>query len=337
MTNGNSTALVTPGEDAPSATGSRYAPGVQQQQSMSWLLRVPLSVAIYGAPKLGKTTDILFAFPERALWFADVQALWPSMGTVGWAPNQQDVVQATTLQGALERLAAIRKSGGAGKYKAIIFDDTSLMATATIQALQKATNNKYEAWSRLDSIFGELISEARLMNAHIIFSGHEVPADPEKSRTMGTFQLPSYQLAMRLPAICSLVARVVRDPVRMAPSAAYAGPSDPSSRGWVVGDRLGVLSGPSLPVNLAELLRSRGHDIRRPDIWHDAIETAVQAACTYVAQGSNAQEVGAYYVNRGASEGWTEFMARWFLRDFRDRRLIANQPSALQGMLAGLY
>lgn len=334
MTQPDSPAQPAPGTPAPAA-GERFARSAAQQRDVAWMTRIPLSIALYGTPKLGKTTDILFAFPERTLWFADAQALWPSLGVVGWAPARDNVVQVTTLTDAVN---ALKKLGGkAGVYDAIVFDDTSLMAKATILALQAATTNKYDAWSKLDSLFGELISLARAMKAHIVFSGHEAPADPEKGRPMGTFQLPSYQLALSLPAICSMVFRVVRDPLRSDPPAAYAGPTDPSSRGWVVGDRTGILRSANLPVNLAELLRATGYDIRRPAQWHDAIEKAVTDACAAVEQGYAPAEVGGYYVRQGVAEGWTEHMLQWFVRDFRDRRQIRNQPSRLHGMLQALY
>ena len=309
---------------------SQFRLSAAQMNAVEWFQRQSIAVALYGAPKLGKTTDMLYAFAEGAHWFADAQALWPSSPIVGFMPTMDRISPSVDLDTTLTEIRKIKR----GSVRVIVIDDASLQAANTERKYRDMKMDTFAMWTKLDQTFNAIIQEARNIGASVVFSGHESPADPKKGKMLGTFQLPSQRMSNSLPAVCSIVLRAVPDMMRKNPGSAYVAGADGRATGWITGDRTHVVRAQA-PLNIAEILRASGIPAPRPAQYEAAIESAVSQSFDWVMSGANRREVVSYV--HGAicqPHGWTDPMIRWYLRDLRDRQEIRSQPSTLSSMLA---
>lgn len=209
--------------------------------------------AIYSPPKFGKTSDIIYAFPD-ALFIAAPGALNPAVSVVG-IEQLRLVIDAETIQDVTSLLIRYGK-----KVRAIVVDDFSVIADETIRRSEKKKNG-WKFWANMRNLLLDLRGAARDAGCHIVFNCHERPAGTAKNgmTRRGGPKLPG-QMPEDFPALADLVLRARYDPSRIGWPYAYSAGPDPD---WIVGDRYDVVKN-AAPMNLGEILRAAGYDIPRP-------------------------------------------------------------------------
>ncbi len=271
--------------------------------------------AIYGPSSIGKTTDLLYSFPN-GLFLAPPGALKPAHHVVGYVPAH---AEAATIDDATKRL---REAAKAGKYDAVIVDDFSLLAEQTIAHLENVKKlTGFKLWGVVRDEVLEFRDVARRCGMHVVLTAHEsTPRTVNGSFVRGGPKLPG-KLPEDVPTACDLVLRAAHDSTRKGWHASYRCTVDDPQ--WVTKDRHGVTPDRA-PMNLAEILRAAGYDIARaPGLeWQEevvatlanALVTDAANAATYLAQG---RDLAAQYSDN-------PLHIRWVMRDALDRAALAR-------------
>jgi hypothetical protein len=267
-------------------------------------------VAVYGPSGIGKTTDLLYSFPN-GFFVAPTGALKPAHKVVGFVPESGE---ASTIMEATKLVADLGKRTDS-KYDAIIVDDFSLLAESTVNALEKKFSG-FKLWGAVRDAVLDFRNTARHAGMHVILTAHE-----STPRTMnGTFIRGGPRLPGRLPedvpTACDLVLRAAFDQSRRGWHACYRCTIDDPQ--WVTKDRHGVTPDRA-PMNLAEILRAAGYTINRaPGLeWQEEL---VEAFTTALLEGGNDEAALMAEVIEIAREKTTDDLhVRWVMRDALDR------------------
>lgn len=273
-------------------------------------------VAIYGPSGIGKTTDLLYSFP-RGLFVAPPGALKPAEKVVGSIP---DSLEAATIMDATK---IVQQHGKAGKYDAIIVDDFSLLSESTVNALEKK-HTGFKLWGAVRDAVLEFRDTSRHAGLHVVLTAHE-----STPRTMnGTFirggpRLPG-RLPEDLPTACDLVLRAAYDGSRRGWHACYRCTIDDPQ--WVTKDRHGVTPDRA-PMNVAEILRCAGYEIRRADgqDWQEPLVAALSTAL--VENPAEEKELMQEAVELCKEHTDNQLMTRWVMRDALDRAALRRAQS----------
>ena len=144
-------------------------------------------IAIYGPSGAGKTTDLLYSFPN-GIFIAPPGAIKPAHKVVGHVPES---TEAATIMEATE---LVKKLGQNKKYDAIIVDDFSLLAEQTVAALEKKLSG-FKLWGEMRNVVLAFRDTARRAGMHVVLTAHE-----STPRTVnGTFIRGGIMLPGRLP------------------------------------------------------------------------------------------------------------------------------------------
>lgn len=269
---------------------------------------------IYGLGGLGKTTDCLYAFPG-GYYIAPPGALKPAHSIVGCDPKCDD---AKTISEAAKLL---REAGKKGQYAAVIVDDFSHLAQATVSELEGKGLDGFKLWGALRDEVLNFRDQARRCGMHIVLTAHEAPPRTVKGAAVrGGPQLPG-KLPEDLPTACDLVLRMTQDSTRRGWHANYRCTVDDPM--WTTKDRHGVTPDRA-PANLGEILRAAGYVLPRATglEWQDEVVDVLSKALLNDPANATA------YLREAQSmcESKTEnpFHVRWVMRDALDRAALVR-------------
>lgn len=218
------------------------------------MAKIPAFVCIYGPPKLGKTTDVIASFPYGT-FIAEPAALKPA----SWLGVELKRDQIIPL-GTLTDIIAWLRNRTTAHRDALVVDDFTMVMDRTVAV---AKSGGYELWGTIRKQLIGLRDIARQTGVHIIFTAHEKgPSEYHNSNLRGGPCLPG-QMVEGFPAACDLVLRAVVKPeedTRIGWGGCYRCNVNDST--WIHGDRHGITPD-YCPMNLAEILRAAGYELKR--------------------------------------------------------------------------
>jgi hypothetical protein len=269
--------------------------------------------AIYGPSGLGKTTDLIYSFPN-GLFVAPTGALKPAYHVVGNVPQS---VEASTIMEATKIVSGLSKDNTKG-FDAVIVDDFSLLAESTVAALEKK-HTGFKLWGAVRDAVLEFRDVARHAGLHVVLTAHEsAPRTMNGSFIRGGPKLPG-RLPEDLPTACDLVLRAAHDSTRRGWHACYRCTIDDPQ--WVSKDRHGVTPDKA-PMNIAEILRMAGYEIRRaPGLeWQEEIVQAF--AVTLFENPGQEKALMSEVVEIARERTDNDLHVRWVMRDSLDRAAL---------------
>jgi len=278
-------------------------------------------VAIYGPAGTGKTTDLLYSFPN-GFFVAPPGALKPAYNVVGYVPKSGE---AATIQ---EATALVKAKAKENKFDAVIVDDFSLLAESTVNVLEKKLSG-FKLWGAIRDAVLEFRDTARHAGLHVILTAHEsTPRTVNGTFVRGGPRLPG-RLPEDVPTACDLVLRATVDQNRRGWHACYRCTIDDPN--WCTKDRHGVTPDRA-PMNTAEILRMAGYTIRRaPGLeWQEEIVDALAAALVEVPAEEKALMHEA--VNLCAEHTSNDLHVRWVMRDALDRAALLRARANVLAM-----
>lgn len=269
---------------------------------------------IYGPSGHGKTSDLLYSFP-RGLFIAPPGALKPAYGLVGHVPES---IEAKTV---MEATKILKANSASRKFDAVVVDDFSLLAEATVSELEKKLSG-FKLWGALRDVVLEFRDTARHAGLHVALSAHEsTPKTSSGIFVRGGPRLPG-KLPEDLPTACDIVLRTRYDGTRQRGwHIAYSCNIDDPQ--WVTKDRHNVT--PVLaPMNLAEILRCAGYTIQRaPGLeWQEGIVAALAQALLETPNEERELMAEAIALCREQTEN--ALHTRWVMRDALDRAALTR-------------
>lgn len=210
----------------------------------------PVFGVFYGPSGWGKTTDMLFSFPQ-ALFIAAKGALKPWVEVVGLPYAPATTSDPKTIQDATNLIQQISKEKKR-KYNAIVVDDLSLMADRTWAEAEKKFSG-HPLWGEIRRQLLNFRDAARDAGLHILMTAHERNPhnDDKKGFVRGGPMLPG-TMPEDMPKACDTVFRVGKeDAFPMWPFVYHC---DETSTQYVQKDRHG-LTPKVAPMNVGEILR----------------------------------------------------------------------------------
>jgi hypothetical protein len=308
--------------------------------------RDPAFALVYGASKIGKTTDTIYSFPE-AYYLAPPGALKPSENVVGWDIPDADTFDPKTVP---EATAKLRQVAQTKKKFVVVVDDFSLLTELSFAALEAKGLSGWKLWGALQDEVLDFRDTARRLGIHVIMNCHEQGAKLVNGFAQrGGPKLPG-KLPESLPAGCDIVLRATPGSnVIGAGKLGWGGtykcnPNDPA---FVTGDRHGVTPD-SAPMNLAEILRAAGYPIPRPEKlgWMERAVVAIserlwnggpQADTTTLREASQwlageLQTAPVYQTADAQKRNLLGLHVRWVIRDAYDRILLMRARANPLGM-----
>jgi hypothetical protein len=281
-------------------------------------------VATYGPSGIGKTTDLLYSFPH-GLFVAPPGALKPAEKVVGFVPASDEAAN------IMEATALVKKYAHGSKYDAVIVDDFSLLAESTIAVLEKKLSG-FKLWGALRDVVLDFRDTARHAGLHVVLTAHEsTPRTVSGSFIRGGPRLPG-RLPEDLPTACDVVLRASFDNTRRGWHACYRCTIDDPS--WVTKDRHGVTPDRA-PMNVAEILRMAGYEIRRaPSLdWQEQLIGVLAKAMVESPKDEEALVQEAIALGREKTQN--DLHIRWMLRDALDRAALLRAQSNPFAMYGG--
>lgn len=282
---------------------------------------LPAVVLAYGRSKIGKTTDAVYSFPT-ALFCAMPGALKSAIGVVGLDRSQMAVVNPRTIP---EAAKFIHEAAGTGRFTAVVVDDFSLLAQATLSALESRGCSGFAAWGALRDAVLEFRDVARAAGMHVILNAHERGADTINGvYRAGGPKLPSKNLTDEIPVIADMVLRASIDPMRKPWPGVYQ--CDPTDTTIITGDRHNIAPKKG-PMNIAELLRAAGYPIARmPGLeWQEEI---AEIGAEGILAGKSKLEVLKKFAAFCDEQGYNPLHRNWALRDMLDRATLRKSQSS---------
>lgn len=268
-------------------------------------------VVTYGPSGIGKTTDLLYSFPH-GLFVAPPGALKPAEKVVGYVPDSDEAAN------IMEATALVKKYAQGSKYDAVIVDDFSLLAESTIAVLEKKLTG-FKLWGALRDVVLDFRNTARHAGLHVVLTAHEsTPRTVSGSFIRGGPRLPG-RLPEDLPTACDVVLRAAFDSSRRGWHAVYRCTIDDPS--WVTKDRHGVTPDKS-PMNVGEILRMAGYEIRRaPGLeWQEQLVEVLAKAI--VENPNDEATLMQEAIEMGREKTDNDLHIRWLMRDAVDRAAL---------------
>lgn len=267
-------------------------------------------VLTYGPSGVGKTTDQGYSFPT-ALFVAAPGALGSIRSVCGYEPA---VTPASTLMEATRLLGEVK-----GKFDVLVIDDFSFLAEQTFSHFESRTSG-FTLWGKLRDAVHSFRDAARFSNMCVVMNSWEqAPKTSYKGEKVRGGPRLSGNMPEQVPALCDVVLRATHEARRQPWPAAYRCYFDPS---WVMKDRFNVASAiDPCPMNLGELLRASGMDVKRhPDLPDQ--EAMVEGLATRFADLPDPTVAANEFYQKLLSAGVSVTAARWTLRDALDRAEI---------------
>lgn len=308
-------------------------------------MRPPLLITVYSLPGGGKTTDMLYSFPNA--WIlapADGAPLDPAVSVVGYDPYEEGRVETVaTLEDTTRWLKSAVKHGLPEGCDSVICDDLTVQARATLDAMRplypEVGDGVYRLWGDFNRKVVELrntaaevakaCSERLGVGVNVAFTLHERPPD-DKSALRGGPQFPSKTLSEEWVKIMSIAYRVGRDEKRGGRDdwkgtylCTHRHPS------WAMKSRLGVEVSQN-PQNVGELIRASGRSLPRKvglEWTEEWVEHVAQSVAAKVPREKILGEL-----DRQLNGDASPLLLRWIRRDGFDRAEIrANYDRMVRG------
>jgi hypothetical protein len=303
--------------------------------------RDPSFDLVYGASKLGKTTDVIYSCP-CAFFLAPPGALKPSVNVVGHDIPAEHCFDPKSVPEATNKLKEIasKKCSHCGQmFREAAVDDFSLLTELSFAKLEARGLSGWKLWGALQDEVLDFRDTARRLGIHVIMNCHEQGAKMVNGLAQrGGPKLPG-RLPESLPAGCDMVLRAAAGGTGIGTTKlGWAGvyKCNPNDPGYVTGDRHGVTPD-TAPMNIGEILRAAGYEIRRaPGLeWMDgAVQTIAEVLWKSGPGGdaSNLRDGAQWLMQNGIDNG---LHMRWVIRDAYDRVVIARaraNPLAMFGI-----
>jgi hypothetical protein len=284
-------------------------------------------ILTYGEPKIGKTTDLGYTFPQGHFFAPSASSLLPLRRIVGIAPKTA-VVKDLTAVSQYVRAHATDES-----ISAIVIDDIALLADEAINLWTANNPDKRNGWypyQMIKQTCQELCVIARHAPWHLVLDSHERKPEVDENgiRTRGGPILPGKLAGPALEKNSSLILRaIVSDPLVDKGASDDAWPviytCDVSDRNFTTGDRNGLALKKN-PLNLREILFAGGVELPYATEWQ-AEEVAKLTALALEGK-----------LNSDALTGWqaalgekaTPALVDWILRDARARVFMLKNATS---------
>lgn len=306
--------------------------------------RDPVLGMIYGPSGTGKTTDLGYSFP-RALWIAAPGATAPISSVCGYTGLPP--VDVASLEQAISILEAIQKDPKVkDRVDAMIIDDLTLYVDRTIRSLGAAgvgAKDPRQLWGTVRILLLVLRDTARRAGIHVFMNSHEAPPKMMNgARVRGGPALPGAGAEL-VPAACDLVLRAVPNSnISIGWKAEYR--CSVEDQDYVSKDRHNVTPDHA-PMNVGEILRAQGFNIRRlPEMaWQEEIVEKIAGAILtdignveFVKRAltlafDRTYEIASKQVDPKTAEKW----AIWTQRDAYDRAILRNAQTKHRRRLFG--
>jgi hypothetical protein len=298
---------------------------------MGAIANQPAFIIVYGAIKLGKTTDVLMSFP-RARFIAAPGSLKASVGVAGFEPT--DVRDLATIP----EITKLVKDTKPGTFDAIVVDDFTLYVARQVRSLELSGAGGYDLWGAVYRHILDLREASRCCGMHCIFTMHELPPRMDGGISLpGSPALPGKKLPYDVPAAADMVLRAQPMPMGMGgaigwPTVYRCDATDPS---WRTGDRHNVTPDMA-PMNLGEILRLVQKTAGAPEsfaprrhpglVWH---EPWVEAAAGQIMKQGVVAIPAAKAVLKALFDACLvkdpdQRHALWACRDAWDRAVLRN-------------
>ena len=283
-------------------------------------MKDPILACVYGPSSYGKTVDAGYAFPN-GLFICKKGAVKSIESVCGYTPT---TLPHTTLNAATQ---AIKDHGKSGQFDAIVIDEFDFLVEDTFRSYEK----RYTGFK----LFGELRKSVmnfrnvtRESGVHVeIIALEKYPKIRDDGTKVRGGPALTGDLPEKVPAMCDLVLRAGRDPLRRPWPGIYR--LDINSADWVGKDRDNGTPDPA-PMNLGEILRLNGYEIsRHPSVpWQEAMVNGITAEMLTNPE-KDTETVTKWYSNL-LEKKITAPIARWTVRDAWDRAVLYRSVHAKQ-------
>lgn len=297
----------------------------------------PPVVIAYGDSGKGKTTDLLYSFPNALFIPIHADALRPSETVCGYRPRPDQVQPQRRLSqaiGLLTQVANAQKREGRQFYPQVVVDDLSLLADGEELAMDqsgkypKAGDGAYRKWGDIRALVQEFCDIARHeMGCTVAMNAHPRASTVDKKtgqKFIGGPKLPSKTLTGAIPFIATEVYQVGIEPGRKPYPTVYQ--VYPADTDWATKSRLNYFG--RFPMNMAELLRQANAGQfapRHPGLeWTEAW---VEAVAQKVAAGESRSSIFKRVSEHPQLAGKNSQHIAWILRDGFDRADIRKMRS----------
>lgn len=270
----------------------------------------PLFGLSYAPSSYGKTVDAGYAFPN-GLFICKRGGIKSITSVCGFTP---DTVLHTTLDDATKVLDQQGK-----KYDTIVVDEFDFLVEDTMRQLEKRFSG-FKLFGELRQSVMRFREAARNTPAHVWLTALEkAPKVREDGSKVKGGPALTGDLPEKVPAMCDLVLRGARDPLRRPWPGIYR--LDVNSSEWVGKDRDNGTPDPA-PMNIGEILRLNGYEVSRlPSApWQEALVAGISAEILSGVE-SETDLVVRWYAQL-LSKGVPPQMARWTVRDGWDRATL---------------
>ena len=280
-------------------------------------MKDPIFGLSYAPSSYGKTVDTGYAFPN-GLFICKRGGTKSITSVCGFSP-------ATLLHSTLDDATRALHTHGK-KFDAIIIDEFDFLVEDTFRHLEQRFSG-FKLFGELRKSILTFRNVARDCGTHVwltaLEKGPKVRDDGRKIR--GGPSLTG-DLPEKVPAMCDLVVRGARDPLRKPWPGIYR--IDVNSTDWVGKDRDNGTPDPA-PMNIGEILRLNGYELsRHPSVpWQEQMVEGI--AIEMIGAGpSEDVEVAKKWFSQLLSKGVTPASARWTVRDAWDRTILRRAQVA---------
>jgi hypothetical protein len=282
-------------------------------------MKDPVFGLSYAPSSYGKTVDAGYAFPN-ALFVCKKGGTKSVASVCGFAPA---TLPHSTLDDATRALHAHSKD-----FDAIVIDEFDFLVEDTFRALEKRFSG-FKLFGELRKSILTFRNVARDCGTHVwltsLEKGPKLRDDGTKVRggPALTGDLPE-----KVPAMCDLVVRGSRDPLRRPWPGIYR--LDVNSTDWVGKDRDNGTPDPA-PMNLGEILRLNGYEIsRHPSVpWQEQFVEAIATEMIGAGESEDTEIVKKWFAQL-LGKGIEPHFARWTVRDAWDRAVLRRAKAARQ-------
>lgn len=220
----------------------------------------PSIIVVYGHSKSGKTTDMLYSFPNALYLVPALGGLAPYVHRTGIKPDE---VLCNNVKEAQQKM---EKAQG----RAVVLEDFSVMAERTKTSLRNRNITGWQLWTGIADQIEDLRETAikkNILTLAITCHLQDPTRGDDGTYYRGGPKMPSKTIVGALPHIASEVVRTGTDLMVQPPLYNGAYICDLNDRSYITGDRYGVLPQPKAPMNMREVLvqaKAQGNDIVVP-------------------------------------------------------------------------
>lgn len=277
----------------------------------------PPLICVYGDTGLGKTLDVLLAFPDCYILRLPGATMGARkfVGDAIFAHMQANSAECTDLRQVAPFLAQIQAGNIAPKP--VLIDDATLMSDSSLQWLDStySVRDTFKKWGHYDALVQEIRAGARQAGVPVLFTAHRrMPKTDEYGGTVkGGPELGGKRAMGRFLAVIDACYGVVPDTDQWPHPVSYLCRSNDPQMEYK--DRVAQLKGLA-PLNLREILLSVGSSFVAPRFpgleWLDGIAEEVAQRVT---GGRTPQAVYAEVNTDLLGQGVYPGHAYWALRD----------------------